>query len=137
MKTIRNILALLLVLCMALSLCACGENADNGKDTQSQTEGSTADTSETTEETDDGKVTYTVTVVDEGGNPIVGALVQMCLETCYPGATNASGVAEFSLLEDDYKVSFVSMPEGYTADAEEFYFEAGSYDLTITLKAVA
>ena len=51
--------------------------------------------------------------------------------------TNAEGVATFRVVEDDYKVSFMTMPEGYEAEAEEFYFEDGAYELTITLKAMA
>lgn len=127
----KNIYALLLALCLMLGLCACGNNADANEST-------TAGTTETTEATvDDGKVTYTVKVVDEGGNPIAGAMVQLCLEACIPALTNAEGVATYNLAEADYKVSFVQMPEGYTADATEYYFENGKCDMTITLKAVA
>ncbi|MBQ8358537.1 MAG: hypothetical protein IJX37_01295 [Oscillospiraceae bacterium] len=123
-----------LTLCLLFGLCACGDTVADNKETTGETAESTQ---ETTEATDDGKVTYTVTVVDEGGNPVANAGVQLCKDTCLPGMTNADGVAEFNVLEDDYKVSFMAMPEGYAADAEEFYFEDGSYELTITLKAVA
>ena len=131
----KKILALLLVLCAIFGLCACGGNADAGKDT---TAGTTAATTEATEaKVDDGKVTYTVKVVDEGGNPVSGAMVQLCLEACIPALTNAEGVATYNLAEADYKVSFVQMPAGYTADATEYHFDAGKYDMTITLKATA
>ncbi len=131
---LKNIFALLLALCLMIGLCACGNNADANESTS----GTTAATTETTEATvDDGKVTYTVKVVDEGGNPIAGAMVQLCLEACVPAVTDAEGVATYKLAEENYKVSFVAMPEGYTADATEYYFAAGSYELTITLKAVA
>ena len=78
-------------------------------------------------------------MVDEEGNPIAGAMVQMCLDTCLPGITNENGVAEFAVPEADYKVSFLALPEGYdyTTGEQEFYFDAGSYEMTITLKAVA
>ena len=130
---LRNILALALALVLAISLCACGGN-DTAPET---TEGTTApnNTVETTEETvDDGKVTYTVTVLDEAGNPIAGAFVQLCLESCIPSATNAEGKAIYNVEQADYKVSFLSMPAGYTCDEEAFYFD-GEFDLTITLKA--
>lgn len=131
----KNILAILLVLCMALSLCACGEPANNGAETTVDT---TPSTSEQVETTDDGKAVYTVTVVDEGGNPVANAMVQICKDVCLPAMTNAQGVAVFSVVEEEgYKVSFMTMPEGYIADAEEFYFDAGSCEMTIVLKAVA
>lgn len=132
---LKNIFVLVLALCMVFILCACGDTAG---DNNESTAGTTAGTTETTEATvDDGKVTYTVKVVDEGGNPIAGAMVQLCLEACIPALTNAEGVATYNLAEADYKVSFVQMPEGYTADATEYYFENGKCDMTITLKAVA
>ena len=122
-----------LIASLTLSLCACG-----GKAEPQQTAAPTETVAATDEAPiDDGKVTYTVKVVDEGGNPIAGAMVQLCKETCLPGSTNAEGVAEFKVVEDEYKVSFMTMPAGYEAEAEQFYFEAGSYELTITLKAVA
>ena len=128
---------LALVLCLALSLCACGNAAGNTETTAETTADTTAATQEATETVDDGKVTYTVKVVDEGGNPVAGAMVQLCKETCLPGLTNAEGVAQFDVVEDEYKVSFMVMPEGYQADAEAFYFDDGSYEMTITLKAAA
>ncbi len=121
-----------LLACLTLGLCACGETDTPENTTTAPVETTTAPA----ETVADGKVTYTVKVVDEGGNPVVGAMVQLCKETCLPGATDAEGVAKFSVVEDDYKVSFMTMPEGYEAEAQEFYFEAGSYELTITLKAV-
>ena len=83
------------------------------------------------------KPTYTVTVVDENNTPIPGVIVQMCLEACVPGMTNADGVAEFFLPENDYKVSFVSIPAGYelVGDQTDFYFADGENTMTITLKA--
>lgn len=132
---IKRILILALTVCLALGLCACGENAGNSKE---NTGASTAETTlETTETVDDGKVTYTVTVVDENGDPVANAAVQICKDSCLPGMTNEEGVAVFKVVEDEYKVSFMAMPEGFEAEAEEFYFEDGAYELTITLKAVA
>lgn len=138
MNNLKKLLAALLALCMALSLCACGEaNTEETEAPAQETEAvETAEPSEEATEADDGTVSYTITVVDENGNPIAGALVQMCLDSCFPGMTDAAGVATFALPEAEYKVSFLSLPEGYTyVDAEEFYFESGSTELTITLKA--
>ena len=130
MKTVSRLAALVLALCMLL--CACG-----GQQTPETTETPVQTTAAPVEESvDDGKVTYTVTVVDEAGTPIAGAMVQICLDACYPGVTDANGQAKFSVLEEDYKVSFLSMPAGYTYSGEEqeFYFDGG-FDLTITLKS--
>ena len=47
-------------------------------------------------------------------------------------------VTYFNLPEDTYKVSFLALPAGFTymdEAVQEFYFENGSTDLTITLKA--
>ena len=134
MKNIKNILALVLALVMVLCLCACAGDADEQGNGTTNT---TANTTETTEKVDDGKVTYTVKVVDEGGNPVVGAMVQLCLEACVPGKTNDQGIATYDLAEADYKVSFISIPAGYTAEQTEYHFAAGAYELTITLKAAA
>lgn len=128
------------ILCMMLSLCACGGSAD--VETQSvETEAPVVETEavvETEPAIPEGMVVYTVTVVDEGGNPVVGAMVQLCKDSCVPGVTNESGIATFTLAEDDYKASMLAMPAGYeyAGETEEFYFE-GAFELTITLKAVA
>ena len=131
---IKRFVILVLTLCLALSLCACGGNNDDTA--------STGDTTETTQQTtaastDDSSVTYTISVVDEGGNPAVGAMVQICSDKCLPGITDAEGVAQFVVAEDEYKASVLSA-EGYEVDTEKnYYFDDGSFELTITLKAVA
>lgn len=132
---LKNILLLVLALCMVFALCACGgnETPNNTDETPGNTTGETQESTEA----DDGKVTYTVTVVDDKGNPVAGALVQLCLEACIPGATNAEGKATYNVEEADYKVSFVSMPAGYSSEETEFHFAEGEYELTITLKAAA
>lgn len=132
-----------LLLCMVLCLCACGSSeapATEAPETEAPT---VAETTEAVAETEiavpDGMVSYTVTVVDEEGNPIAGAMVQLCKDSCIPGVTNDEGVATFIMLEDAYKASMLSMPEGYAyaGETEEFYFDNGSFDLTIVLKAAA
>lgn len=137
MNRFVKLMLCVMALCLVFTLYACGGNTagDQGESTADTTISNTQDTTETT--VDDGKVTYTVKVVDEGGNPIAGAMVQLCLESCIPGKTNEEGVATYTVAEADYKVSFISIPAGYTADQTDYYFAAGAYELTITLKAVA
>lgn len=139
----KNLTVIALLLCMALSLCACGGSETPATEAAVETtEAPVVETTEAAEEEaviPDGMVQYTVTVVDEGGNPVAGAMVQLCKDSCIPGVTNESGVATFVMSEDDYKASMLTMPEGYAYpdETEEFYFDDGSYDLTIVLKAVA
>ena len=140
MKEITKLLAVILVLCMAIALCACGKKSEEPAVTTTEAPAGTTEEPipTTTVKPDDGKVTYTVTVQDENGNPIVGAVVQLCKDVnCNPNVTGADGVATYSLAEDTYKVSFVVMPTGYTHVGTEtdYYFAEGSRDLVITLKA--
>ena len=140
---IKKLSVLALVLCLVLSLCACGGSeapATEAPATEAPvTEAPATEAPETEAAIPEGMVQYTITVVDEGGNPIAGAMVQMCKDSCIPGMTDAAGVASFTMAEDDYKVSFLTMPAGYELvdETSEFYFESGSTEMTITLKAVA
>lgn len=139
MISLKKLLGILLAMTLVLGLCACGGGEETPDNTGGSTEPSSTGNTEASETLDDGKVTYSVKVVDEDGDPISGAMVQLCKDSCLPGATAENGVAEFKTVEDDYKVSFMMLPSGYdySTDATEFYFEAGSYELTITLKAAA
>lgn len=142
MKNLKNIGIAALLVCLLLSLCACGSEPaaqPESKETETNPVVTTEASVEQTEDAlPDGMVKYAVTVVDEGGNPVVGAMVQLCKDSCVPAMTDENGVASFVLPEDDYKASMLAMPAGYAyaGETEEFYFE-GAFELTITLKAVA
>lgn len=140
---LKRIFSILLVLSLLLCLCAC---ADSGEETPEQTTESTTQATEpivTTEATEpeDDRICYTIKVVDEAGNPIVGAMVQMCQgENCIPASTADNGIAEIKVDEQaDFEVKFIMLPAGYDYTTEEqvFHFADGAYELTITLKAVA
>lgn len=142
----KKIFAALLLISMIFCLCACGGNETptepQGTETQGTTEPQVTDPQPTeTDPTEPQGATYTIKVVDEGGNPVVGAMVQLCAEVCMPKMTDAEGMAvyENQVERDDYKASVTSYPAGYEALTEQvdFYFEAGSYEVTITVKAVA
>ena len=130
---------------LVLCLCACNQTNEDatGESTGSVPASSSVTTkpSESGNVIPDGKVQYKVTVVDEDGNPIVGVYVQVCTdETCLmPVKTDEAGVATFAPApEGEYHANFLSgVPEGYEADAEEFYFAAGKTELTIVLKAIS
>ena len=135
----KKILLLLLALCLAVGLCACAGGDNTNATTQpnnNQTE-TTAPNDETTGPAYTGPV-YKVYVKDEQGNPISGAMVQLCQGSdCKPKSTDANGLAEYAVEEANYEVKFVRMPNGYTysTSQEVFTFDNGSYELTIVLKA--
>ena len=131
---IKHFLVLLLIMGVLFAFCACG----NEPAAPVTTEPVVATTAEQTEPqpTEDGKVDYTVKVVDGTGAPMAGVAVQICKDSCLPGVTNAEGVATFRVVEaDGYKASFLTVPEGYTAESAEVYFESGSTELTLVLTA--
>lgn len=133
---LKIVLTFILTLTLALCLCACGETDSSGT-TDAPAATTTAPQATTTVPADDGTVTYTVKVVDENGAPVAGAMVQLCKDTCVPAITDENGAAAFKLAEDDYKVSIMSVPAGYTYDmtANEFHFDSGSCELTLTVNA--
>lgn len=142
MNRLKNILLLILVLIMVLSLCACGETPDTpGQTTTQSTESISVSIGfgerPTDNSEDDEKLEYVITVQDTEGNPIPGAMVQICKDACLPGITDANGVAKFPVTETGHKVSFVSLPENYVyvdASVTEWYFENGSMEMTIQLQ---
>ena len=140
MKNLKCLTAIVLMLAMALSMAACGGSKAPAETEAPATEAPVVATEAPVVETEAPAVeedAYIVTVVDEEGNPIAGAMVQLCKDTCFPGITGEDGTAKFVLAEEEYKVSFLALPAGYTYvdETQEFYFENGSMELTITLKA--
>ena len=112
----RNRMIILVMLMIFLTACG----AETG-----------APETQTAEET----AVYRVSVLTKAGEPVAGALVQLCSDICVPGMTDEKGIAEFELPADDYKVSILSVPEGYTSEGEEaFSFENGSREVTILLQ---
>ena len=131
MRMLKLLSVCLLAVCLLATLCACGGEPSNPADGSTTT--TTSNTTTTTTKADD-KVTYTVTVKDADGNPVTGAMVQLCKETCIPTMTDANGVATWSLAEDEYKVSFAIAPTGYAVE-EAYYGEGDATEMTITLQA--
>lgn len=148
---VRGFLALCIVLCISLTVCACAKDPENTSDDSSKptdtsnTDGTkdsdpdTSDTSDTsdsdtsdTSDTTPTAVTYKVTVVDENNAPLAGATVQLCVgDLCrLPSPTDANGVATFEFLPDDYTVKVTLA--GYTGEAS-YTFPADSTELTVQL----
>ena len=76
-----------------------------------------------------------MTVVDQNGDPVSGAMVQICKDSCMPAMTGEDGVASFNIeITDGYKLSVMTCPEGYTYEGEaEIYLEYGATEYTLTL----
>lgn len=138
----KKILAGILLSCMVFSLAACGAGTDKNSQAQNSQKPQNSqvqDSQKDTQAEDDNKVVYKVTVVDADGNPMSGVMVQICKDSCIPKLTNAEGVAEFEVADEEgYKISFSSIPEGYESESDEteFYFEDGKSEMTLTLKKV-
>lgn len=142
MKKISGILALVcLLLSVSLLFCACDSDkkdetattAATEQPTNAPTEAPTTGKEEQPTQPSDGKVTYTVTVLDPDGKGVEGVLVQMCDDSgCkLPAATNAEGVITFKFKESNYHVTLSNLPAGLVAEAE-YYFT--NNELKIVLK---
>lgn len=134
----KRFIAFVLCLCLVIALCACGTN-DN-QDASTASTAATTQPAETTEATEAAKPSHTVKVVDEGGNPIAGVFVQICLDTCTPAQTDANGIASYyDMPEAEYEIKLMAMPSGYgyTTEEEVFFFPDGSTEAVITLQAIA
>lgn len=139
----KKILALILCLCMALTLVACGgeETKDTTPETTLGTQSQDTNETEPSEEQTAAAI-YKITVVDESGNPFAGIVVQLCNDTgCNPCVTDENGTATYYMAEyrDDYHANVTVLPEGYDYASGEanHYFEDGATEVTITLKAIA
>lgn len=139
----KKFFAAMLLVSMIFSLCACGGSVIiEPQDTQPQVTEPQPTQPVTTEPapTEPEGVTYTIKVVDEGGNPVAGAMVQLCAEVCMPRITGADGAAVYENQEErsDYKASVTVYPAGYEALGEQvdFYFD-DAFEVIITVKAVA
>lgn len=147
MKMMKKLFALLLVLCMAFSLCACGGNSDTNEDEQNDnkvnsevndddSEDASSDESEEDDE-EQTQASFKVKVVDQNGNPVVSCIVQICKDSCMPQVTNAEGIATFNVeIEEGHYLSISKCPEGYEYTGEEkIYLEAGATEYTLEMTA--
>ena len=147
---LRNILALLLALCMVFALVACGET--ESKDTNDDEEvvneageDKTGDNEEKEPEEDEEEIEsedtkpqvgdYIVHVKDENGDPIGGVKLLFAKETGDTTiTTNEDGQAELVTYVTDITVTVKEVPEGFEMDDEEYKFD-DDFELSITLKA--
>ena len=134
----KRFLVALFAVCMAVSLCACGNTGNTGssEDTNKQNTQQNSEADKNEEDTQE-RPTYTIKVVDESNNPVEGAVVQLCKESCSPMVTDANGVAVFTVKEysDEYKATIATYPDGTQYEGEYVYFEDGIVEITLVMKA--
>lgn len=85
-------------------------------------------------------VSYTIRVVDQNGDAVVGATVQMCSDSgCFPfNPTDANGESVSIKDADNFKAQIVSLPDGYTditnGEYQQFSGDAeGGFTVTIVV----
>jgi len=125
------------VLCLAFCLCSCGNDtmadpteapseAVTDRPTEAPTEGPTA--------VPEGYITYTVKVQDSEGKGISGLVLQVCNDdVCMLYEADESGVASFTVEEDEYSVKLIKKPDGYVVESE-YLFEEDATELVIVLE---
>ena len=139
----KKFFALILVVMLVSAVLGGCSNA-NGGDTGADTNGTTTAPTQsqiviptfTSKPKDDGKVTYTVTVLDQNSSPVAGVSVQFCdEENCkLPVNTDANGVVTGTYAPSAYHITLVELPAGYTSEETVFYF-GDATELTIVVTA--
>ena len=124
----KKILSLILVLVMMLSIVACG-GKDKTPDTNDDQQQGTADT----------KVSYVVTVVDEGGKAVEGAVVSFTTKggSPIPFPTDSEGKASYKTAKE-ITAAVTAVPSGYEyakLNQKIDFDKDGKATITLTKKA--
>ena len=124
----KKILSLILVLVMMLSIVACG-GKDNKPNTNDGEQQGTTDT----------KVTYVVTVVDEGGKAVEGAVVSFTTKggSPIPFPTDSEGKASYKTAKE-LTAAVTAVPSGYEyakLNQKIDFDKDGKATITLTKKA--
>ena len=144
------IIALTIVLMLTM-LVACNDDTsevpDNNDDKTEQPDNNQPadpDDGKEDEPVKPAKVTYTITIKDQDGNPRAEVEAQICVDgVCKkPNVTDENGVVKFSM--DDPGDSTLSLqineggsPAGYEYPTEKIAIEAGQTEVTVTLNKKA
>ena len=120
-KIISIILAAAMLLSMSLCLFSCGDKENGGDGDQTETE---------------KKVTYTVTVLDENGNPVSGVMVEFAPKggESFPVKTKSEGKASTTTTKE-LSAKIIAVPDEYEYDniGTALTFDANG-KVTVTLK---
>lgn len=142
MNTMKRLIAVMLILTIALCVVACAQPQDNGSKPTNNSEptgtSSTTTQPSSTTKPGDPEPTFIVTVVDQDGNPVAGAVVTLCDERmCYDALpTDENGVVNFYNTGLKGAMAKVVGAEGYTY-SEDYTMFGDSNSITITVTAIA
>lgn len=119
----------------ALAFPIVGVGANHEAATDQPPAGEETDKAAETNAEANGDDKYRVYVCDRNGNPIEGALVQLCDDTtCSFQPTGADGAAVFAVNEQRaYEVHLLGVPEGYPLDTNTYHTLAVYSDVHIVL----
>lgn len=137
MKRISALLLILLMLSALLCGCPSSDPIDTTPiGTTGTTEPSVVPTT-TAPPTVSNKITFTVTIVDQNGTPVPNVTLQFCDDAnCkLPVNTDTNGTVTATYDPSNYHVSLTQLPDGYTSDADTYYFEDGSTEMIIVITA--
>ena len=115
----KKIISLILVIGMLLCLCACAVEIKNKPTNDVSSQASQNDVTSNVNSNEEEASKFTVTVVDQNGDPVADALVKICqAETCLmPMPTDENGVVMFNFeLSDGHKIALEGCPEGYETE---------------------
>ncbi len=142
----KRILFVLLAFTFVFGLCACGNTETNESDS-SKAVSAPESKEESVEASKEESVPaalpeFTVTVVDEEGNPVAGAQIQICDSNniCFmPANSDSEGKAVIKniVVESGYTLKVPVVPEGYEYKGEaEVALTAGATEYTVELSKV-
>ena len=142
MNNLKKILSVLLVLSLAVAtlfaITSCGGDKDPCTmhiDADGDKKCDKCEADMPPEEPGDGKATYTVTVKDDEGNAVAGAVVEIYLDGIVRRGeteTDANGVATFKLDEGNYSAAVVEVPAGYDFEEEKVALTGGAVTLEVS-----
>lgn len=131
MNQFKKYVSLLLILALSLTaFTACGK-----KETAAATQAAQASSEPVVSAEASGDAAYTVTYVDQNGDPVPGVLCQVCDETmCQVFTSDAKGVCRFTLPAKNYEIHTLMVPAGYEGDTTTITnASVRGGDLTFTL----
>lgn len=84
------------------------------------------------------EVEYTITITDQNGAPVPGAIITVCDETsCLPKVSDANGAITFTAAPYPYEIHVIKVPQGYEFDTELIFTlpaEGCEMNIPFTLK---
>ncbi len=93
---------------------------------------------ETEEETElssmETEADYRISVIDQDGNPVSGAIVNICTDTtCTTGKSDEKGLILFTGEKQSYHLQLLKAPDGYSFDSPADLYTEDQTDFTISV----